>query len=659
MVYQKQSEKLGQGHFKQIIICMKSILYTIISVFTISTITVFGQGVSKTIIEKALYYNKTASELYKTNPEKSILYSDSSLAILPDDKFTDERMQAISNKAFGYFYLKKYDSTLILMKQGLKFAKSFNNTKSEANMLGQIGIYFLFRGELDSSLVYNKKSITQLKSIYENKADTSNDHLMNISKTLSNTAQVYIKKGDYENAFTLNIEALKFREMAKAPPQSIGKLTINIAGLYVYIKDYKNAKGYYLQALDIFEPEKDLEMMEMIYGNLGVVFKNLGDTSEAINYYKKSLRLNDELNNDKQKAKNLGNLATLYMDKSDYEIAERYFLEALELGKNLEDKYSLAQMYKNLGLIYQKTNRYEKAISNMNKCLGLAKPEKMNTLIQSAELSLSELYYKLGNYKKAYQHHLQFHRVYDTINNISNKNRVAELQTQFETEKKKKEILVLNADKAEKELLLEKQKAEIMTQRLISFGVLAFLMIIAVLAGLLFNRFKLKQKAQRTELEKENLEVESRLLRSQMNPHFIFNSLNSIQNFILKNDNKQAANYLLMFSKLMRNVLNLSREPVVVLSDDLQTLELNLQIEKLRMKEKFDYFIDVDPEIDTEAIYIPPMILQPYVENAIKHGIGNKSSAGKIKIEINISGKHLLCLIDDNGVGRGFSAKQK
>ncbi len=628
-------------------------------VFFFLATSVNGQAGPDLVVGVARQLNVKAGGLKKTDPRKSIMFSDSSLKVLPNGEFTNEKMQAYSNKAFGYYYLNKHDSALIAMKQGLRFAKRFENKTSQANMLGQIGVYFLMRGELDSSLVYGKHSIILLKEIHESGADTSQNLMMNISKALSNTAQIFIKKGDYESGFAHYIEALEFRELAKAPLMSIGKLTINIAGLYVYIKDYENAKDYYLRALGVFEPEKDLEMMELIYGNLGVVYKNLGDTTKAIDYYKRSLAINAELDNDKLRAKNLGNLATLYMDENDYEIAEQYFSEALELGKGQNDKYSLAQMYKNLGLIYQKTKRYGKAVSNMEKCLALARPEKMNTLIRDAELSLSEIYGGLGNYKKAYLHHLAFHRAYDTINNLDHKNRIVELQTQFETEKKEKEILALNAHKVENELLLQKQKTAIKLQRFASFAILVFLVVLALFAWLFFNRFKIKQKARQTELEMKNLEVEGRLLRSQMNPHFIFNALNSIQNFILKNENKKAANYLLKFSRLMRNVLNISREPLVLLLDDIQTLDLNLQLEKLRMKGKFDYSIYVNPVIDAGAIYIPPMILQPFVENAIKHGMANKETKGSIRVKIEKGVGHLLCSIEDNGIGREASVGQK
>jgi len=635
---------------------MKFHLYILLIIFFISSIFLHGQTEENILQRQTQKLNQKAGELYKTNPQQSLLYSDSSLQILSSKKFSNERIQALSNKAFAYYYLGKPDSALFFLKEGLNYTNKFDNQKNKANILGQLGVLFLIQGELDSSLLYNNNSVKILKSLYENKIDTSDTHLLNLSKALSSTAQVHIKKGNYNKGFQYNIEALKFRELANAPPESIGKLTINIGGLYIYLKEYSNAEKYFLKALEIFESVEDSAMIEIIYGNLGIVYKNTGNFEDAIIFYQKSLKLNDLLGNTKLKATNLGNLATLYMGQDELQVAKSYYLDAMQLSSYINDKFTLAEMYQNLGLIYQKTNQIAQSKKYFFKCLELAKPEEMFSLIINAELALSELYAQSNDYKQAYHHRQRYHNAYDSVNNIDQKNKVAELQTQFETAEKEKEILLLNNEKALQDLVVEKQKNELSRQRMVMLLVTGVLLILIIIFYLIFNRYKLKKKNQQTELEKKNIEVESRLLRSQMNPHFIFNSLNSIQNFILKNENKQAENYLIKFSKLIRNVLNLSREPFVLLHDDIQTLDLNLQLEKLRMKDQFNYSIDINPEIDSESTYIPPMILQPYVENAVKHGVANISFLGKISIIIQKKDNQLLCIIEDNGVGRG--AKQ-
>lgn len=161
------------------------------------------------------------------------------------------------------------------------------------------------------------------------------------------------------------------------------------------------------------------------------------------------------------------------------------------------------------------------------------------------------------------------------------------------------------------------------------------------------------------QIEKQLFDIQQKALRLQMNPHFIFNSLNSIQSYILNNDVDLAVNYLGRFSQLMRLILSNSRESVVPLADELQAIRHYLEIEKLRFEEKFTYSIVVDPGIDDEFTGIPPMIIQPYVENAIIHGLVHKPTPGHIIIKFQESSSGLLCSIEDNGVGRAKASEIK
>ncbi|MBK7391575.1 MAG: histidine kinase [Bacteroidetes bacterium] len=142
-------------------------------------------------------------------------------------------------------------------------------------------------------------------------------------------------------------------------------------------------------------------------------------------------------------------------------------------------------------------------------------------------------------------------------------------------------------------------------------------------------------------------------LRSQMNPHFIFNALNSINRYIIRNSKETASEYLIKFSKLMRMILENSKSTSVTLENELQALQLYVELEALRFDNKFDFNIFIDPAINKSGIAIPPLILQPFVENAIWHGLMNKQERGAISIKVNQKQNNkLLVVIEDNGVGR-------
>jgi len=161
-----------------------------------------------------------------------------------------------------------------------------------------------------------------------------------------------------------------------------------------------------------------------------------------------------------------------------------------------------------------------------------------------------------------------------------------------------------------------------------------------------------KRLHEQLETEKKLIELEQKSLRLQMNPHFIFHALNSIQGLILKNDDKTARLYLTKFSKLMRNILENSREQLISLDREIQTLNDYLALEKFTRGDSFDYEIITDKEAEGEIVMIPPMLLQPFVENSIIHGFNGLKRRGKLEISFSIKDHYLECRLKDNGVGR-------
>ena len=166
---------------------------------------------------------------------------------------------------------------------------------------------------------------------------------------------------------------------------------------------------------------------------------------------------------------------------------------------------------------------------------------------------------------------------------------------------------------------------------------------------------EMKQKT--AELQQQTTELEMQALRAQMNPHFIFNSLNSINMFILENNKQQASDYLSKFSRLVRLILQNSQEEFIPLDKELEALGLYLELESLRFEQRFEYRISVNDEVDTTMVKVPPLIIQPYAENAIWHGLMHKKEKGHLEIEIYLEEKLLYCRITDDGIGRKKAAE--
>jgi sensor histidine kinase YesM len=214
---------------------------------------------------------------------------------------------------------------------------------------------------------------------------------------------------------------------------------------------------------------------------------------------------------------------------------------------------------------------------------------------------------------------------------------------------KDKNVALLGKDKALQAAVIQNQQ----TTR--GYLVGGFLVILATGGFSFYNYSKRKKLA----FSKTVSETEMKALRAQMNPHFIFNSLNTVHSFVQAGDNKAASEYLLKFSTLTREILENSQHQFISLEDELHALQTYLSLESMRLEKKLEYEVVLSPEIEKENTLIPPLILQPFIENAILHGLQNTTTPGKIRIVINKNGEMLKCVIEDNGIGIAGSTALK
>jgi len=184
---------------------------------------------------------------------------------------------------------------------------------------------------------------------------------------------------------------------------------------------------------------------------------------------------------------------------------------------------------------------------------------------------------------------------------------------------------------------------------------------VAVITALVFwrTRFVRKQEQKKLEQEKEMLELEAKALRAQMNPHFIFNCLNSIKSLIQQHEEEKSVTYLTTFSKLIRTLFNNADKKAISLYDEIETCRLYLQLESMRFDAKFSYSVNVDNDIDMKSILVPALIIQPFIENAVWHGIVPRNSAGKVALNVLEKDRHIQIVIEDDGIGREASERNK
>ncbi len=437
-----------------------------------------------------------------------------------------------------------------------------------------------------------------------------------------------------------------------------------IANINRSLKKYDEALTYYNKAKDIFIALKDTKMQAMSLMNVGNVHGTQGDYKEAIAYYNSALKLIERLDGDLsfQKAIILGNIGGSYNGLNDYENALKHHLKANKIRRTFKNKRTMAYGLAGVGESYINLNRFDEAEKSLNEGIELASNiGALNILSDLHELK-SDLGKKKGDYKMALENTELSNQLRDSIFNEASNKQIAELQTKYQTAQKDQEIALLTKDNELKEKEAQQQSA-------IKITMLIGFFLTLLLAGLVVYTLRQRLKNQKiiaakneeikiSNLKKELGTLEMKALRAQMNPHFLFNCMNSINTMILRNDNATASKYLTKFSKLVRLMLENSENPKVSLQDELEMLNAYIALESIRFKGKIKYVLDVSEAIDRESILIPSMILQPFVENAIWHGLMHTTNeTGQLSIKVQEKNDFLHCSILDNGVGREAALK--
>jgi hypothetical protein len=369
-----------------------------------------------------------------------------------------------------------------------------------------------------------------------------------------------------------------------------------IGDMYRHLGNYDSASYYLLPFEKIPGPAFGKDYLSRLYITL--------------KQYDKALPLiNEDIKSDEQKG-NIGNLANNYTDRAN-----------VWLGKK----------------------KYQAALADAKTGYSLIKKTKRNSALMDNCLTLSEAFYNVGNTDSAYLYLKQYMTLKDSVVNRQLIIRLNDYKKEAEEERKTSQINLLNKDNQLKEQKL-KQQATLKNSLII--GILLLLLLgVFIFRNLLLKRKndklrmqkdfelqKLESEKKQAELHQKTIELEMQALRAQMNPHFIFNCLSSINRFIFKNDNKTASDYLTRFSRLIRMVLIHSSKKLITLEDELEMLRLYLDLERLRFKDAFDYSITTKNIVDAGAIFIPPLLLQPFCENAVWHGLMHKETKGKMKI---------------------------
>ena len=389
-----------------------------------------------------------------------------------------------------------------------------------------------------------------------------------IALALTQMGNVVLNQKDFNGALNYFNKALEI-QTAQEDSSKVAANLNNIGNVYLQSRNYDKAEEYFRRTITIDSALGSISYLAGDYNNLGLVMKNRGELNRALAYQLRSLEINERLSIPFGIAGNLNNIGTVYMHLEDFGLSEDYYLRCLELTDSL-------------GFI----STHKDGLAN-----------------------LAELYSQLGRYQEANDLLKQLVEVMSEVYNEDVAKKLTSFNNAYDIMEKEAEISSLRQREELNSLLNQRQ-------RLWYFTILLVVVVIG-LVSVWWIRMRALKDRHSMELEIKSQQLQA--LQLQMNPHFLFNTLGAIGSFIHDNERDEASKYLSKFSKLMRNILESSRSPTITLSKEVLMLDRYLELEALRSEQSFSHSIDFPQQL--ESFQIPTMIIQPFVENAVIHGV--------------------------------------
>lgn len=524
----------------------------------------------------------------------------------------------------------------------------------------------------DKGLLYAGKAIALATKIKDDPGLARANYVMGVD---------YLRMDQVSKTLEYLQKAAKMYESQKRLID-LAKVYNTIGAAYLpHNEHYQDALVYLDKAITIFKAQGDKQYLPNSILNKALLYKRMDSVGPAIRHFNEVLGLfRQYLPSNKQlEARIYSGLGDAYIEFSDAKLraigftgnkndsAVYYVQKALDVFNELGSEDGKAGNYRRLGTVYLAQKKYSLALQNAIKANEIAKQGGFLSMEADAITVISEVYEATGRYDSAFAYLKKYVVLNDSLLNDEKERVLIQNEMQYNFDKKEDSLHFQNALLSQNNAL---NKLQLRQQWLYSGGALVLLL---GLGGFLYYRNRNKQVKLVLQLEKERAEQKQReseferkvsdaalhSLRSQMNPHFIFNCLNSIKLYAVENNQEAATGYLGKFSRLMRLVLENSKSDRITLQQEVETLQLYMEMEAMRFKEKLHYKIDIADNMDMDYIEIPPMLIQPYVENAIWHGLMPKEDGGTLVVAFRCDDNNLRIKVTDNGIGRARSAELK
>jgi len=601
--------------------------------------------------QKAAYYLDLAKENLH-DPEQAIKYANEGIKIarsVHDNLGVSNLLNLIG---VAYWQLGDLEKSIQNYEKSLEFLPQGSNHAERSNLMGNIGLAYVSLGEFDKALDYQYQCRELRKQLGDKQG------VLNVSL---NIGAVYYYKGQYEDAIATLISAAELSRKLE-DEDTLSGCCNNIGAIYLELDNLEKAKSYFQESLQIDKRRNNTEGMAYALGNLANIDLKREMFQDAILKFQQVIQLESGLSNRSKAELAHNGLGDAYRGIENFDQAILHYEEALKLNDASNDKnakavtlISLSELHVILGdKALTETDAIEcwkTSIDYANQALSTAQSiESLNQLMKS-HLQLYEGFRRLKDFENALSHHVSYQNIQAQLFDSEKHRQIAELESKYQLVNKTREIENLQANNKIQELELKDQSQRVANQRRLMALIASISILLLLIAFIYTQLIRTRQKFEKNELVIQNLITEQKLLRSQMNPHFIYNSLNSIQAFISSNESYQAEKYLAKFAKLMRGILENSFHEFVPFTKEMDVIRTYLELEQLRFEGRFQFKIEWDEDFDESFISIPPMIIQPFLENAILHGFKQVNN-GMLSLVFSETPEAIRCIIDDNGIGR-------
>jgi tetratricopeptide (TPR) repeat protein len=596
----------------------------------------------------ALMYNAEINLLMGRQEEyfRDVLGCQSFLSRLNADEVTYKIFRHLGSY---HSNLMEFETADFYLRNSRKLARNMRNNSQVSESNSFLALNFMFQNKKDSALYYTDQAIQFARR-------TSNKSVL--AESFNTQARVYAYFGQIELSVAKNVISLQLALEAN-DPILLSKYHREIGIAQRSISNLDDAEYYFKQSYDYASRVSDKRQMGLANMNLGTVYFDRKEYRKAIDMMQRSIRLLGDLNDFNGLGEGHNNLGMIYREMKDYPKAASNFNKALVFYESTGNKERIADVYHNVGTVFQKQGKYANALNYLQRSIEIREQFGSKNLIYLSYRAMSEVYKDIGKKDDALKY-LHLYLDYQDSNTIvQSAAKIAELSESYRSEQRDRLILLqqdsIQRQLQEREMTSTKLENIQLRNNFQTYIIIAFLIIVGLGAWLIVSRWKQNQIKQ----QQKEAEMSQTLLRTQMNPHFVFNAMSVIQSYIYENDIENSSKFLVNFSRLMRLILENSPKEFIPLETEIEILQKYLTTQKLRFEDRFEYSIDCAQELLDEGGMIPPMITQPFIENAIEHGQLHTIEGGFIHVYFSKRGDMMDILIEDNGIGRKGAEQNK